>query len=150
MNKQDLAHWLREEHAMVEELVAGLRQHTVLLPRLNLAGWLGELRHKFDRFRNHLARHFELEEDDGYLIPVLERRPTLSPDVNRLKREHIELMRLIDLVAAELELVGAEDRLLAGDVRGRIEHLLLCLEDHENRENLLVSCAVTMDLGNKD
>ncbi len=97
-----------------------------------------------------MTRHFELEEDDGYLIPVLERRPTLTPEVVRLKREHVELIRLMNLIAAELAQVGPEDRILAGDVRGRLEFLLLCLEDHENRENLLVSCAVTMDLGNKD
>ena len=150
MNRQDLARWLREEHAMVAELAEGIHQHIVLLPRLNLAGWLGELRHKFDRLRDHLTKHFELEEDDGYLIPVLERRPTLTPEVDRLKREHVELIRLMNLIAAELAQVGPEDRVLAGDVRGRLEFLLLCLEDHENRENLLVSCAVTMDLGNKD
>ena len=37
-----------------------------------------------------------LEESDGYMASVLERRPTLAPQVDELKHEHAELARIMD------------------------------------------------------
>lgn len=150
MTTHDLADWMRREHEKVQDLSNTLRQKVAYVPRANLRGWIAEVQDRFDHFRAHVTKHMALEEQDGYLVTVTERRPALAPEVERLWHEHAEMSRIMDAIHRAVHELTPEDRLLVRDCCARIGHLLSYVEHHEDLENNLVSIAFTQDIGTKD
>lgn len=150
MNTHELADKLREEHHAVEILANQVREWVAVIPRSNVPAWIEELRRRYERFRAHLIKHMVLEERDGYLITVVELRPTLSGEIERLQHEHTELSAIMTSVQSAVDALGPEDKLLVRDCCRRIENLLNYVEHHENDENLLLITVLTTDLGAHD
>ena len=150
MEPRELAEWMQREHKKVEVLVNSLREEIAVIPKVNVESWLDRLRDRYDHFRAHVVKHMALEEKDGYLAEVLERRPTLHDGVERLKREHGELTRMLASIHQALQDVGGDDRILIRDCCRRIEHMLADAERHENEENLMVLSVFSQDIGTKD
>lgn len=150
MDAERLATWLRQEHDTVEELAAALRQAVATEPRGDATAWLKDMRHQFASFHAHLSRHFALEEDEGYLLPVLERRPTLAAQVAQLRDEHHQIDTLLSDLLRAVESLRTTQPLIIGDWCVRVRNLLGYLERHEERENLLVTHVFTEDIGSKD
>ncbi len=150
MDPRELARWMRDEHHQVEDLAAKLRTSLATRNSGPRSKWLADVQHHFEQFRAHFCRHITLEEDDGYLEAVLERQPTTSGEVERLKHEHQELTRIIDSIHGCVQHVSPEDQLLIQDCCVRIHNLLTAIDRHEQDENLIVSIVFTRDLGSKD
>jgi len=145
----EIGKWLRQEHKEVSRLVAGLRKVAAEPPK-GYAKWLEELREAFKEFHARMLRHFELEEDGGYLSQVLEARPTLSDRIGLLESEHRQIQMLIENLHPALAACRSDDRLLVHDCCIRIQVLLNCIRDHEAKENELVSQTHSTDLGAAD
>lgn len=150
MNAKDLAQWMHEEHDKVHELAARLLETTVTIPRIKRDEWLTRLRERFEHLRAHLHQHMALEERDGYLPSVSLKRPTLSGEVDRLKHEHEELIRVMDGIRNDLNALTEDDQLLIRDCCRRIENLIGFIEKHEQDENLIVLSVFNDDMGTKD
>ncbi len=149
MEPKELAEWLQREHERVEELGQRLRTELATIPRTNVDQWLVRLRDRFEHIRAHYQKHIALEEHEGYLTEVLERRPTLSNDVERLKHEHGELTCVMDDVHRALAEIKPDDGLLIRDSCHRIEHFLVELYRHDSDENLLVLSVFARDIGSE-
>ena len=80
---------------------------------------------------------------------MLEIRPALSPQVDRLLHEHSECIRIMNAIHAMLNELQPEDQLLVRDCCRRITDLLCYVEHQEDEENTLVSFAFTQDLGTR-
>src|SRR5262249_47044408 len=113
-------------------------------------GWINELRQRFEPLRAHLLRHMALEEKGGYLAGVLESRPTLSKEVERLRQEHHDMLRIMEQLNGALREVTANNRLLARDCCARIKDLLGYLEEHQRQEDTIVVSAFSEDIGAED
>ena len=150
MDSHDFAKWMREEHHKVDALSRALKEKVSLIPRTGHKVWLEELRSRFEHLRAHMHKHMALEERDGYLPMVTERRPTLSREVDRLKHEHSELSRIMDRIRDELHDLTPDDPLLIEDCCARIDRLLGFVRNHEEHENLLVLSVFDDDLGLND
>lgn len=150
MTAEEIVRWLREEHEKVEELSDRLREHIATAPRGDATRWIHRLNELFDEMRSCCGTHMAMEEQDGYLLHVLERRPTLSGRVDRLKADHDELARLMASIRTEIDELRPGDRILMRDCRDRIRRFLAFIEEHEQNENLLVSFVFTQDIGTKD
>jgi hemerythrin-like domain-containing protein len=150
MNPRELAEWLRQEHDEVQRLSDALRRLIATQPRSEVALWLKTLKDQFAEFHAHAARHFAMEEEDGYLLPVLERRPTMSTRVRLLAEDHQELLRLMKAIEQQIAELLPTDRILITEVRDRLRRFLGFCEDHEREENMLVSHVLTHDEGTKD
>jgi len=150
MNTQILAAKLRAEHDAVDALSDRLREWVAVIPRANVAEWIAELRQRFEHFRAHLTRHMALEEQEGYMTTVVEMRPTLSGEVERLQHEHQEIAKIMGGVHAAVEALCKEDRLLVRDCCRRIDSLMHYVEHHENDENMLLITTLTSEIGTKD
>lgn len=150
MSRPDLAAWLREEHLQVEALADRLRQTVAVVPRVETPVWLNELRGRLGHFRAHLIKHMAMEEEDGYMAEVLERRPSLAPRVTRLQYQHRQVRRMLDDLQQLLEDMKADQLLLAQDCGRRIDSLLDTIQRHEDAENDLVQFVFTADLGTTD
>lgn len=147
MKPNELGRWLRDEHEKVNELSARLRDQIAGVPRSRGQAWIDELRERFEHLRAHLVKHMALEEHDGYMDAVLELRPTLSDEVDRLRKEHDELRRLQDMIHASLAVLQPGERLLTRDAGRRIEDFLSYVEGHAHHENVLVLAVFTDDIG---
>jgi iron-sulfur cluster repair protein YtfE (RIC family) len=147
---EELGLWIRDEHSKVMNLSNRLRERTAVVPRANLAAWIAEVRERFEHFRAHMTRHMALEEREGYLPIVLQRRPGLAPQLERIQHEHQEFLRLMDGIHGALSDTGPDDRLLVRDSCRRIEDLLSYVEHHEELENNLLLSVCVEDIGTKD
>jgi hypothetical protein len=150
MSPDDRIRWIREEHAKVEELIEALRAQVAIVPKVRLAAWIAETRKRFDHFRAHLIRHMALEEADGYLSGVMERRPTLASEVDRLAHEHRELAEIMLSIHEQLARLSPDDPLVIRECGARIAALLGYVERHEGFENVLIVSAFSDDIGSKD
>jgi hemerythrin-like domain-containing protein len=146
----DIARWMREQHAKVEAVLAKLNGRVAAIPRANVGPWIEALRDEFERFRAHLQKHFALEEEGGYLTSVLQIRPTLHGEVDRLMAEHREISQLMTSIFDEVSRLQGDLPLHMRDACARIQNLIGILEQHEDHENMLVSHVFTQDIGSHD
>ena len=150
MTRFNVAEWMHEEHEKVTELANRLRQSSAWIPTSGGEKWVREVGERFEHLRAHLTKHMALEEHEGYLGSVLERRPTLAPQVEQLKHEHGELLKLLDGIHLQIGQIGGGDRLLMLDLGRRIADLLSYIDHHEEHEQLLITYVFTQDIGTKD
>ncbi len=150
MEPNELAEWLRKEHEEVERLSDALRRLIAAPPRSDVDRWISNLKDQFKECMTHAAKHFAMEERDGYLLPVLERRPTMSEKVKQLAAEHKELIRLMHSIEQQINTLEPTDRIMITETRDRIRRFLMFCEHHERDENSLVSYVLTHDEGTKD
>lgn len=145
------ATWMRNEHRIIAGLIANLSAHTAAIPSIGRDQWLSTLARLVGRFRAHMRDHMNAEEaDDGFLTPVLERRPTLSREVEHLRHEHRELRTLLDQITEEIAGLCADDTLLIDDACHRLQHLASAIHHHEEHEELLVTFVFSQDIETKD
>jgi hemerythrin-like domain-containing protein len=149
-NGAELAAWMRDEHRNVDELACVLSERVAHVPRANQQRWIEAAREAFEHFRAHMTRHIAMEEQDGYMAPVVEFRPRLSDEVERLKREHRQILRLLNAVHDLCEDVEPADSLIIRDVCHRVQDILRYVEHHNQSENVLVLSAFHEDIGTQD
>lgn len=133
-----IVRWLRGEHDDLHEFTDRLRDRAVRSPPGTRDKWIAELQERFDQFAAHFRQRMSKEEEDGYLKPVVDERPSLAAHVEVLKREHAELMRIIDSIERAVHRLSPKDNLLLRDCCKRIEDLLGWVERHEEHENHVV------------
>ena len=150
MKDEDFARWMREEHCKVEELATRLKEQIAYVPKANPAKWIEGLQEAFDHFRAHLIKHMALEETDGYMESVAERRPALSREIERLLREHASLSKIMNGIRQTLLELRPEQPLLIRDCCQRIRDLMAYNDQHDDNENLIVMSAFTDDIGTGD
>ncbi len=150
MATRDIASWMQTEHAKVERLADRLKEWVAIIPRAGTQSWLEETRTRFEPLRAHLIKHMAMEEKEGYLVSVGERRPTLTPNADRLQHEHHELSRIMNGIHHDLRDLKPDDLLLIRDCCLRITNLLGYVEHHEEAENMLITFVFTQDIGAKD
>lgn len=147
MNPGELAKWMQEERDAFRTLTKVIKQHVAAIPDSNLGEWLHGLRSAFDRLEAHLKRNFDAQETGGYMQNLLELRPTMSREVDRLKHEHHELQHMSDRIRADLSETRAEDRLLVGDACARVLRFVAIVGQHEQRENTITLLVFNEELG---
>ncbi|MCG8405259.1 MAG: hemerythrin domain-containing protein [Phycisphaerales bacterium] len=150
MNAEELARWLKDEHKTVHKLATKLQERVASIPSANHATWVGHVRDAFEHFRAHLTKVMALKEKDGYMLQVLEQRPHLSREVERLAHEHQEFTSLMNMIHQTLEKIQPNDFLLMRDCCHRVQDLLSYIEHHDYNENLIVTSAFNLDIGGWD
>lgn len=150
MHPHGTADWIRNEHKAVNHLMDRVKSAVDPVPATERHTWLDALRQNFGRLRAHFKEHIKAEEYDGFMGPVLERRPTLSREVRHLKDEHVELVASLDRIWQDLIDLQPNDTLPLEDACHRIRHLISAIEHHEEHEELLVTFVFSQDIGTSD
>lgn len=105
------------------------------------------VRKHLEDIRTQVTRHFQFEEEGGYLSFVLETQPNLEQTVEHLQEEHSALRQAIDSIIAEARRAPVLDDTLAQKIRAWIKQL----RHHEAHENALVQDAANYsDVGTGD
>lgn len=147
MKPREVAKWISEEHSHVKEQMFQLRKSLAIPPETGRAAWLPDLRKCFQGLATHLNQHMELEESGGYMQEILQLRPTLTREVERLSHEHVEMRRLIEQIDAALGELGPKDALLIRHAIARIGMFLAYVDQHKTEEEHLVMAVFTNDIG---
>lgn len=147
MQAREVAKWISEEHAQVMEQMYLLRKSLAIPPETSRAAWLPDLRRCFQSLATHLNQHMELEESGGYMQEILQLRPTLTREVERLSHEHVEMRRLIEQIDSALGDLEPKDGLLIRHAIARIGMFLAYVEQHKTEEEHLVMAVFTNDIG---
>jgi hemerythrin-like domain-containing protein len=150
MDRNTLAEWMKSESLKVHDLANQLREHIITIPTGSRTAWLEELCKRFDHFTAHVRRMMSIEEEDGYLLPVVEVRPSLSKQVEMLRREHDELRELTDDLSKRVKSLKADHNLLLRDTCTRLQIYMGHVQRHEEHENHMVLYTLTQDIGGKD
>lgn len=149
MSKDDpnIIEKVRMEHERLRDIKAALLAALDSAADADPAKWLEELTSKFEHYRAHLIHRVALSEIGGFLEVVLERRPTLSHQVDHLKASHKEM---IEMAAETMRELRELDRKHPDSVRQANLLVKMALSEvkyHEEAEQLLVSFVFTQDTG---
>lgn len=150
MDIHAIAKQLSEEHRTLDQLARELSACVDSIPTVHTQQWLDRTRSTFKEFRVHVLAHMSLEEQDGYMTSVQDRRPALASEIDRLMAEHISFRSLLNSLNAALQEMTPEQPLLIRDTCHRVRDLLAYVRHHENDENMLVLSAYSDDIGTKD
>ncbi len=138
---------LQEEHKALQQLSRVLKQHIANQPSANMGPWIEGLRAAFDRLHVHIERGIEMKTKDGYLVTILNERPTLARQVESVQHEHGQLLRMSQGLRNDLAAIRPEDNLLVVDACTRVQRFMTVVAQHEQRENMIVMFAFNQDLG---
>lgn len=141
---------LRAQAAALRELGTLIKKHIADMPQADIAHWLEGLRAAYGRVVAHVENLFAGQETGGYMKNVLDIRPTLATNVARLRHEHEQLRRMLHAIADEVNSITHEDFLLAGDICARMQRFMAVLQQHEQRENMIMLLVFNEDLGAGD
>ena len=147
MSDDELAAWMQAEHQATKTLTKVIREHIAIMPESNHDKWLDGLRAAFARLTAHLQRNFKAQESGGYLKFIIEQRPTLTNEVERIRSEHTELLRMADRIRVDLAEATTADRLLIADASARIQRFIAVVAQHDQRENMLTLFVFSQDIG---
>jgi len=109
----------------------------------------GDLCEMVAELSTHLRAHFAIEEDGGFMTPVLEERPNAVDTVDRLKGEHEEILDQCDEIQRILQSSSASSDQVDG-ICERLRSLIEQLHEHERLEDELIQSVFVDDMGTKD
>jgi hypothetical protein len=89
---RELLQKLSNEHDVLRKQIADLRQFWSEVSELGQRPKYEEMGYRVQQLRDALAAHFSSEEEGGYLAPVLEVIPRLSPSATQLELEHMQFL----------------------------------------------------------
>lgn len=138
---------LQEEHKTLLQFSQTLREHIASQPGEGIAPWLQELSGAFDRLFAQIQRCFEMKSKGGYLETILTEHPTLARQVESIRNEQGQLLRMGDGIRRDLADTRPEDRVLVADACARVQRFMAIVAQHEQRENMIVMFAFNQDLG---
>lgn len=113
----------------------------------SVSDWFAHCVDHFRHFHTQLRKHMEFEEADGFMDPVSDQRPTLSPQVEVLRHEHRQLISECVKIEHFLITCKSPTSTDVSSARNQIDQLLERLHHHEMEENKLVLEAFTRDIG---
>jgi iron-sulfur cluster repair protein YtfE (RIC family) len=130
--------YMQAEHRRLEQL---LRRTLAALPSWEEAdtdGWLPRMTAGLTAIRAELAHHFRTEEQGGCLEEAVARCPQLSPDVEKIEREHDELLEHLDELIARCQTTAAPTAAQARALEQEFRQIVHELKLHEVEENRIM------------
>jgi hypothetical protein len=138
---------VRREHARLRDIKSALLAALDSSPDADPAQWLDDVISKFEHYRAHLIHRVALNEIGGFLNIVLERRPTLSNQVEHLRASHKEMIEMAGETMKELRDLDRDHPDSVRQASLLVKMALSEVRYHEEAEQLLVSFVFTQDTG---
>jgi hypothetical protein len=147
MGDEEIIRMVREEHEKLAQNTIALKEVLSRPSKPDASTWLEDLCKHFEAFRAHLIRRIALEEIGGFLAVVIERKPTLSPQVDHLKARHQKMIEMAGITMARLREFSPDDRESLNQAAVLVKMMLAEVKHHEEAESVLVSFVFAEDIG---
>ncbi len=150
MERQGIGTKIQQQHTTIR---AEIDTITALLskevPDEDFPNWRLELLWALRDFSNDLHKHFDLEEEGGFLNSVLKVAPQHHRAVNRLETEHETLSTQLGQAIGGLKGISLSTRQQLTSLRETVEQLFTLLGQHEAAEGELLLEAYAQDEGGR-
>jgi len=143
-----IANRIEEEHTNLRKLMLDVCNRFAHPPNGNFAEWKLDLVWALRDLRNALVKHFDLEEDGGFMDDVVTQAPHEKKRVDELESEHAYFLREIDDIAFTVKDMDNPEEL--ADPKDRLALLVDELHEHEASERELIGNVYYQDLGALD
>lgn len=140
------AAWM--EHQILDHIKQALRVTLDWkVPSVGAQQKLSSMHFTLKSFQRHLERLMSMEEENGYLRLVAEKKPNLSTRVERLEAEHQSFREAIDHLLPEMENLSTYDTDYFAEICRQIYSLLDHVDQHDHAEIELLNDAFLCDEG---
>jgi hemerythrin-like domain-containing protein len=145
---QRIASRIQDEHDRLQKLIGEIREElSCTVEPDGFPDWKLEFVWKIRDFQNELTKHFDLEEDGGFMEDVVEQAPRFSDQVKALEQEHVDAVKQLDDITTELKHLTVFEESLLREICGKIMNLFEMLERHEALERELILEVYFQDIG---
>jgi len=136
------------EHQILDHVKKALRVTLDWqVPAVGLSRKLSSVQFTLQSFQRHLERLMDIEEQDGYMVLVVETKPHLSVRVERLEHDHDEFRREIRYLLPEVEALSGYSNEEIEAVCEEISALLEHVDRHDMEEIELLQETLLFDEG---
>jgi uncharacterized protein (UPF0335 family) len=145
---RQLATRIQDEHERLEQMIADMRAELASpVDPSQFVDWKLGFIWKVRDFQNELRKHFDLEEDGGFMEDVVSKAPRFTPRVRALEDDHAEALTLLDTITSNLKGMDGFDPEVWTGVKDSISALFDSLEEHEAAERDLILEVYYQDIG---
>jgi len=145
---KSMASRIEQEHADLREVIKEIEKEIQKDPsKEEFTSWKLDFMRRFRDFQNELTKHFDLEEEGGFMEDLVARAPHHARQVDELEHEHEDIAVGLGAIADALK--GMNEHTMSGlpAVRQRIREVLEVLHRHEEAERDLIQKAYFQDIG---
>ena len=146
--KSDIPARVEQEHAHLRRALEELRASASSVAEgEDFAQWRLELMWQVRDFKNDLLKHFDLEEEGGFMRDVRRQVPNSDPQVNELLEEHREMELTMDRVLVTLKAMRERDDQELTRLQQEIDEFISTALEHETTEQHLLQRSYYRDYG---
>lgn len=148
LRKTDLASQIEKEHECIKRDMGDIKEEVTkdIAPQ-DFSDWRMEFVWRLRDFRNHLLKHFDLEEEGGFMNEILSEAPEAMNKVKKLEAEHGQIISNVDGILADLKEMQQKEISRFEEVRNRVTQLLTTVRNHEEAENDLIQKVYYQEYG---
>ncbi|MFQ5751536.1 MAG: hemerythrin domain-containing protein [bacterium] len=148
LKKSDIAVQIEKEHECLKRDMGDIKTEvTREVIAEDFSDWRLEFLWRLRDFRTHLQKHFDLEEEGGFMNELLKEAPQALNSIKKLETEHDQIVSDLDGILTQLkELELKDDRKLA-DIQNRVTTLVSTIQKHESAENELMQKVYCQEYG---
>ncbi len=139
-----------EEHRIITQLTRQMLKAIENKPEGDLTAWQKDMQKQCTELYDHLKKHFELEENGGFMTPVIEENPSKESTVQALKEEHQILLDDLDTLTQKMCSIPPSDCDACEQLCESFQQLVKALRKHERIEDQMIQSVFTDDIGTKD
>lgn len=148
LNEKTLAAKIQEEHDHLKEemkkISTLLQQETT---EESYPQWRLDLMWKLRDFNTELLKHFDLEEEGGFMRDVLKMAPQKINAVRELEDEHVRISENLDTVLKQLKQTENRDESALAAIRNGVKEIMAMILAHEAAEGELIATTYYQDDG---
>jgi hypothetical protein len=145
---RSMASLIQEEHDSLKETMAAIRSDLESNARdADFASWRLNFVWRLRDFQNALLKHFDLEEDGGFMEELVAVSPGCTARVALLKQEHENIIPRLNELTDELKEMKSRQPITLNRVAAGLIDLFEVLERHEAAERELIQDVYFQDIG---
>ncbi|MFQ5652385.1 MAG: hypothetical protein ACE5IY_20840 [bacterium] len=146
--KSDIAIQVEKEHECIKRDMRLLEETFAQGEQAEeFAEWRLEYMWRLRDFRLHLLKHFDLEEEGGFMQEILERAPEVHGKLRQLEMEHEKIVTDLDAILSALKTMAFRNESKLEGIRSQVLQLLSDIRTHEAAENELIQTIYCQEYG---
>ncbi len=147
-DKTEVAEKIAKDHESIRRYIGALNLSEMTeVDAKEFFDWKLEFIWQLRDFKIRLLKHFDLEEEGGFMEDIVKVAPHLSRKVSGLKVEHDQILMSLDEILFKLKRMKKKNDTELEQVQFELNDVITSLRDHENEENILMQQAYYREFG---
>ena len=147
-DKTEVAEKIAKDHESIRRSIGALNLSEMTeVDAKEFFDWKLEFIWQLRDFKNRLLKHFDLEEEGGFMEDIVKVAPHLSRKVSGLKVQHDQILLSLDDILCKLQRMKKKNDTALEQVQFELNDVITSLRDHENEENILMQQAYYREFG---